>query len=219
MDKFNWQIQGGHVKREPGGADVTVPDVHKLTVGGVPLESDDDMPIVDWLKKNAAPERVVPLHTLPSLHVKFARLHPDAKMPTRATEGSVGLDLYAAHDETLVFGSMVFIDTGIALALPDGWEGQVRGRSGLTRRGVVTAGGIGTCDSDYRGAVGVTLSWPTRPRFRFVDGDDAIKIVAGDRIAQLVIKPAPRVELDEVATVDELGETERGGNGFGSSGK
>lgn len=137
------------------------------------------------------------------------RLHPDAHLPTRAKPGDSGLDLCA-----WLPGGPVWIDpgerhrfeTGIAIELPEGYEGQVRGRSGLTSKGIIACGGIGTVDNGYRGDVGVVLS---------NQSFDSYKVNHGDRIAQLVISP---VVYPEVVEVPGLSETQRGTDGFGSTG-
>lgn len=137
-----------------------------------------------------------------------------AKLPTYATDGSAGMDLYAAHDASVYALRPCSIDTGVVLEIPAGYEGQVRPRSGMARKqGLATY--LGTCDSDYRGSIGVTLLWSVD-----VTAYPApIKIKAGDRIAQLVIMPVPRVELVEAESVEQLSSTSRGASGFGSSGK
>jgi len=140
------------------------------------------------------------------------RLSPGAKMPTRATDGSSGWDLYALEDELLTdcdydLDGPHTVRTGVRISLPPGWEAQVRPRSGLSKLGVVSA--FGTVDADYRGEIGVLL---TGSRDHYV-------IKAGDRIAQLVFQRVPTVRLVEVADVAELGETARGEAGFGSSGR
>lgn len=155
--------------------------------------------------------------------VRFSLTRPEAKVPTYATGGSVGLDLYACENQSLTYGSTAFFDTGVVVELPDGCEGQVRGRSGLAKRGVFACGGLGTCDSDYRGPIGVSLAWvANRLQKDFVTGhngkESTIDIKAGDRIAQLVIVPVPRIHLQQVP-LDNLNTTQRGAGGFGSSGR
>lgn len=138
------------------------------------------------------------------MKVKFKRLTYTAKIPTRATPGSVGLDLYATTHVRLEPWRTAKIPVGIAVEIPPGYEGQVRGRSGLAMAGLVVH--QGTIDSDYRGEVGVivlnSMNYP-------------IKLKQGDRIAQLVIAPIADVEPVEAV---ELSETERGAGGFGSTG-
>jgi len=133
----------------------------------------------------------------------------DLPAPQRATPGSAGLDLRACVTEpvTLLPGQRALIPSGFAMALPEGFEAQVRPRSGLARKtGLTMLNSPGTIDSDYRGEVAVLA----------VNlGQEPIVIGRGDRIAQLVIQRVPEVELVEVA---ELPGSARGGQGFGSSG-
>jgi dUTP pyrophosphatase len=133
----------------------------------------------------------------------------DLPLPQRATPGAAGMDLLAALDRDLELapGQRALVPTGIALAVPAGYEAQVRPRSGLAwRHGVVLPNAPGTIDSDYRGEVKVVLLNAGREPFR---------VRRGDRIAQLVVAPVARVEWTEVAA---LPESERGAAGFGSSG-
>jgi dUTP pyrophosphatase len=133
---------------------------------------------------------------------------PDLKL---ATLGSVGVDLYAALDESICLnniGARALIPTGIALELPVGFEAQIRPRSGLAdKAGITVLNTPGTIDSDYRGEVKVLLVNLSIKKF-FVN--------RGERIAQLVIKPVVRPEFEYVS---ELSMTERGSGGFGSTGK
>lgn len=132
------------------------------------------------------------------------RLTETAKLPTRATEYAAGLDLYADETITIPEYHRAWVSTGIAVALNPYHVGQIWPRSGLAGHGLDTSAGV--VDSDYRGEVKVLL----------VNGSHERKTVrAGDRIAQLLIVPITRPELIEV---DALPETERGANGFGSSG-
>lgn len=130
-------------------------------------------------------------------------------LPSYATEGAAGVDLAAAIEAplTLAPGERKDVPTGIALALPSGWEGQVRPRSGLAlRRGLTVLNSPGTIDADYRGEIRIILANL---------GDAAVTIVRGERIAQLVIAPVSRAEWQVVA---ELPATARGSGGFGSTG-
>jgi dUTP pyrophosphatase len=136
------------------------------------------------------------------------RLHPRATLPSRATEGSSGFDLYAClPDGDVVLGpDPVRVPTGVAIEFPAGYDVQVRPRSGLSLKGIGCA--FGTIDSDYRGEVLVTL-WVFGSRKEYT-------LHHGDRIAQLVIARLAEVSLIEVA---ELAPSERGGGGHGSTGR
>lgn len=145
------------------------------------------------------------------VRVPLARLpHGDGlPLPGYATQGSAGLDLLAAVNGTLAIagGGRVRVPTGISIALPPGFEGQVRPRSGLAfREGLVLPNAPGTIDSDYRGEIQVLL-WNT--------GEQSVEIRRGDRIAQLVVSPVARVEWADGAPLEA---TERGAGGFGHTG-
>jgi len=138
--------------------------------------------------------------------VKIKRLTPTAKLPTYQTDGAAGMDLYADEDGELWPGQWHAVKTGVSIEIPTGYEGQVRPRSGLASRfGVTVANAPGTIDSDFRGQVCVLL----------INHGDMWRIKRGDRIAQLVIAPVVRADLEEVASLDE---TARGAGGFGSTG-
>jgi dUTP pyrophosphatase len=137
----------------------------------------------------------------------------DLPLPSAATAGSAGLDLCAALDAELVLspGERALVPTGFALAIPPGYEGQIRPRSGLAlRHGITLPNAPGTIDSDYRGEVSVILQ---------NGGSEPFVLRRGERIAQLVIAPVVRAILQEVASADDLGSTERGEGGFGHSGR
>jgi dUTP pyrophosphatase len=130
-------------------------------------------------------------------------------LPSYATEGSAGVDLAAAVDVALVLtpGERVAVPTGVALALPKGWEGQVRPRSGLAlKHGITVLNSPGTIDADYRGEIRVILANL---------GNLPVTIARGERIAQLVIAPVSRAAWQVVA---DLPQTSRGAGGFGSTG-
>ena len=132
-------------------------------------------------------------------------------LPAHATPDAAGLDLRAAvpADEPLALapGAYALVPTGLQVALPDGMEGQVRPRSGLAfKHGVTVLNSPGTIDSGYRGEVGVLL---------VNHGPETFHVARGERIAQLVVARYERVRLAPEA---ELGETERGAGGFGSTG-
>ncbi|WP_137863490.1 MULTISPECIES: dUTP diphosphatase [unclassified Sphingomonas] len=128
-------------------------------------------------------------------------------LPAYATAGAAGMDVVAAEDVVLAPGARHAVATGFAMAIPPGYEVQVRPRSGLAlKHGVTCLNTPGTIDSDYRGEVKVILANL---------GDAAFTVARGDRIAQLVPAPVQRAELEEVGTLDE---TARGIGGFGSTG-
>ena len=128
-------------------------------------------------------------------------------LPAYASDGAAGMDVVAAETLTLRPGTRHAVATGFAMAIPRGYEVQVRPRSGLAlKHGITCLNTPGTIDSDYRGEVKVILANL---------GDAPFPIARGDRIAQLVPAPVLRAELAEVATLDE---TERGAGGFGSTG-
>jgi dUTP pyrophosphatase len=142
--------------------------------------------------------------------VEIRRLanNEDLPLPAYETAGAAGMDLRAAEAVTLKPGARHLVPTGLAIALPDGFEAQVRPRSGLAvKHGVTVLNAPGTIDSDYRGEVKVPL---------INHGQDDFVIARGDRIAQMVIAPVTRAAWSEV---DLLGDTARGAGGFGSSGR
>jgi len=144
----------------------------------------------------------------PRLRVSRTAGAEDLPLPSYATVGAAGLDLRAAVPSRLVVapGERALVPTGLRVAVPAGYEAQVRPRSGLAlRHGIVLPNSPGTIDSDYRGEVQVIL-WNT--------GAEPFAIARGDRIAQLVVAPVARVELEECA----LDDTPRGAGGFGSTG-
>ncbi len=132
----------------------------------------------------------------------------DDLLPRRQHEGDAAYDLRARCDETLQPGEWKLVPTGLFLALPDGFEAQVRPRSGLAAKfGVTVLNAPGTIDSGYRGEVQVVL---------INHGRDAFEIKRGDRIAQLLFQTLPPHRL---VAADDLGETDRSTGGFGSTGR
>ena len=128
--------------------------------------------------------------------------------PTYATGGAAGLDVVAAEDLTLAPGQRHAVATGFAIAIPEGYEVQVRPRSGLAlKHGITCLNTPGTIDHDYRGEVKVILANL---------GSEPFEVRRGERIAQLVPAPVLRANFVEAG---ELGETERGSGGFGSTGR
>ena len=133
----------------------------------------------------------------------------DLALPAYASAGSAGLDLLAAieREKVLAPGERCLVPCGICLALPDGYEAQVRARSGLAlKHGLTLLNSPGTIDSDYRGEIGVIL---------INHGDATFTVARGMRIAQLVLAPVVRAVLAETHC---LPKTARGANGFGSTG-
>ncbi|MDP2317243.1 MAG: dUTP diphosphatase [Pseudomonadota bacterium] len=129
-------------------------------------------------------------------------------LPARATPGSAGFDLRAAVDLSIPPGEWRVVPTGIALAIPEGWEGQVRPRSGLAaKHGVTVLNAPGTIDADYRGEIQVPL---------VNHGPTPFVVVRGERIAQILFAAVPPVEL---TLVEELPVGHRGDRGFGSTGR
>jgi dUTP pyrophosphatase len=145
-----------------------------------------------------------------AVKLKVKRLPHCRDLPRYATPGAAGLDLTAAIDGPLCLapGKRLGMPTGLVVEIPPGYEGQLRPRSGLAAKaGVTLTNCVGTIDSDYRGEVVVLL---------INHGDEVYIFEPGERIAQLLITPVPRVEVIEV---DETNDSERGSGGFGSTGR
>lgn len=139
------------------------------------------------------------------LNIKVKRLFPAAKLPAKAYNTDAGWDLYCAEDTGLIIpGEARAIRTGIAFEIPAGWYGQIFCRSGLAKRGMVVSGGV--LDATFRGEIMVVA----------MSHSYHLMFGAGERIAQVVFLPVPEVSLEEV---EVLGESQRGQNGFGSSGR
>lgn len=154
--------------------------------------------------------------TAPTIRVKRLEGHdPALPLPAYATPGAAGADLCANLPEALREtglvlqpGARALVPTGLALEIPMGWEVQIRARSGLAlKHGIALPNAPGTIDSDYRGPLGVIL----------INLGDAPFIVAhGDRIAQMIVAPAPQARFAEA---ESLSDTARGQGGFGSTGR
>ena len=144
------------------------------------------------------------------LNIEFAKLDPDAIIPTKGSPQAAGWDLYALEETTVRRNVSSMIKTGLAIAIPNGWEGQIRCRSSLGKKGMIMPNGIGTIDSDYRGELMVLATW-------IGEGDEFI-IDKGERVAQLLFSRVPKVNFVE-RKFEELGSTVRGEGGFGSSGR
>ena len=142
--------------------------------------------------------------------VRIQRLREGAILPRYMSDGAAGMDLAASVDSevTIAPGERQLVGSGVAIALPRGYEAQVRPRSGLAlRHGITVLNAPGTIDEDYRGEIKVLL---------INHGREPFVIKSGERIAQLVIAPVSRVRLDEAATLDE---TVRGAGGYGHTGR
>src|SRR6478735_4036159 len=147
--------------------------------------------------------------SLPEIEIEYLRLPHGTglPLPSYATPGAAGLDVVSAEDFILAPGARHAVATGFAVAIPPGFEIQVRPRSGLAlKHGISVPNTPGTIDSDYRGELKVIV---------INHGAEAFAIARGDRIAQLVLAPVTQAAWDEVA---ELDETARGAGGFGSTG-
>lgn len=140
---------------------------------------------------------------------KVKKLHKDAKLPVYANVSSdSGADVFAIDNYSIAPGERALVKTGIAIALPDDYECQVRSKSGLAlKRGLIVLNSPGTVDNGYRGEIGVIL---------YNTSNETQHIEKGDKVAQLVIAP---VQQSIFMTVDELNETSRGAGGYGSTGK
>ena len=145
------------------------------------------------------------------IKVQFVKIHPQAQLPTYATEGSAGMDLVNVLEKSLTLkpGERAKVPTGLIMVLENGYEGQVRPRSGLAfKYGITLTNCIGTVDSDYRGEICCLV---------INLGNEPYTIEPGERIAQLVISPVIQVDTELIDKVPE--KTTRGAGGFGSTGK
>ena len=138
------------------------------------------------------------------INVKFKKLNPNAIPFSYSREQDACMDMYALEGTTILAGTTKIISTGIAVEIPQGYEGLVRGRSGLASKGITAH--LGTIDETYRGDVGMIIANHTNADF---------KVEAGMRLAQFTVKPVYHIQLEEV---EELSDTSRGSNGYGSSG-
>ena len=143
------------------------------------------------------------------MKIALKKLRENAVLPRYQTALSAGMDVAACIDEPVIITphGRAIIPTGFAIALPAGYEAQIRGRSGMAAKfGIMPANGVGTIDADYRGEVGVILLNTTGEPFT---------VEPGMRVAQMVITKYEQIAWSEV---DELDETERGTSGYGSTG-
>ena len=143
------------------------------------------------------------------VELRFAKLIPEARLPTRAHEGDAGLDLYACEAAHIGPGERWSVGTGVAVEIPEGHAGLVLPRSGLAQKhGIALVNAPGLIDAGYRGELRVLLL--------NTDPAEIFRVEAGDRIAQLVVVP---VGLTEPVEAERLTESARGDGGFGSSGR
>ena len=141
------------------------------------------------------------------IEVQITRVHPDAKEPFYAYTGDAGLDLHVLEDTWIPPGQGVDVRSGVAVAIPDGFYGRIVGRSSsLRKRGLLVSEGV--IDSGFRGELFVYA--------RNIGNLEAVQLRQGDSIGQLIVSPVPNVEL---RWVTDLPQSERGENGFGSSGR
>lgn len=141
------------------------------------------------------------------MEIKIKKLNEKAVMPQMSREGDAGFDLCALEGADIAPGQSVFVGTGIAMAIPEGYFGAVYARSGIScKRGLAPANKVGVIDSNYRGEIIICLH---------NHSDKPERIEAGDKIAQMVIQ---KHETPVLVAVEDLDETNRGAGGFGSSG-
>jgi dUTP pyrophosphatase len=142
------------------------------------------------------------------MNIKIKKLHEQAVIPSYSKEGDCGLDLTAISVSTIDKSRFGYIeyDTGLAIEIPEGYVGLIYPRSSLSNTGLILANHVGVIDQNYRGSI--------KCRFKAVPNTDIYSV--GDRIAQLIIQPCPKIEFE---VVDELSDTNRNDLGFGSSGK
>ena len=143
------------------------------------------------------------------MEIKVKKLHPQAVLPAYMTEHAAGMDLCTVLEAAVVLapGERLLLPSGLAMAIPPGYEGQVRPRSGLAlKHGIALVNSPGTIDADYRGEIGIIV---------INHGREAVTFQHGDRIAQLIIAPVARAVLVETGTLDE---SARNTGGFGHTG-
>ena len=136
-------------------------------------------------------------------------------VPSYATEGSAGLDLRANEDKLIMPGETQIVKTGLFIQLPAGYMFNIVSRSGLSTKGIVVGNAFGVVDADYTGEICVIVRNTNQPT---KNNDNVFKISKGDRIAQGFALPIPKIEWEVVESKKDLTATERGDNGFGSSG-
>jgi dUTP pyrophosphatase len=156
--------------------------------------------------RDTQPEIVA--NSLASPTVEYVLDDPDALDPVYGSKGAAGMDLRACTEGEIEPGEQAMVDTGVIFAIPPNWEGHVRSRSGLTIN-FKTDLPTGTIDSDYRGRVKMVIRNNKMVSFKYR---------RGDKLAQMIVSPAPQARLVKKARKEDLSSTERGANGFGSTG-
>jgi len=148
----------------------------------------------------------------------FKRIHPNARLPEKAHESDAGMDVYAIDSVRLERFVPTLVRTGLVPKIPDGYEIQVRPRSGMAlKRSITVWNSPGTVDQGYKNEIGVILLWA--PNEDYVGANDCAEINAGDRIAQFVLAPVTKCKVCEVEDVGESDRSKVGHDGFGSTGK
>ena len=142
-----------------------------------------------------------------NLKIKIKKIKENAILPTYAHKGDAGVDLYSIEDYVLKPGERVLVSTGIRMAIPLGYEGQIRSKSGLAlNHGMSLCNGVGTIDAGYHGEINVVT---------INHGEREFRIERGKKIAQMIFNKVEEAEFEEV---EELDNTKRGEEGFGSTG-
>jgi dUTP pyrophosphatase len=131
-------------------------------------------------------------------------------LPVQGSKLAAGFDLHSVERIEVRKGTTEMLPTGLVLAIPPGWEGQVRCRSGLGKKGLILPNGVGTIDADYRGELMVLAHW--------IGEGDSFVVEKGERIGQILLKRVPEIHFVEVER-EALDDTERGAGGFGSTGR
>lgn len=151
------------------------------------------------------------------MQLKVKRLTDTAVLPVKAHQSDAGFDICADENIRINAGETVTVSTGLSVAIPEGYYGRLKGRSGLTAKTLLRVQ-EGTIDANYRGEIKVICDIKTKILDQVIDGmiyANNLSFKRGERIAQLIIQPLPTVEVEEV---DELDDTDRGDGGFGSTG-
>lgn len=155
--------------------------------------------------------------TAPRKVLKFKRLHPDAVIPSYQNPGDSGMDICSLTEAKVKPGQIKILSTGLATEIPEGYELQVRPRSGHAVEGLTLVNAPATLDSGFRGEIKlIVINLLSDPSSMFYTVDKSISIKKGERVAQLVLAKVPKLPIVEV---EELSPSQRGTSGFGSTGK